>query len=78
MKKRVLFLGGSYFQLPPLKYARECGHHVITCDYLPSNPGHAFADEYHNVNATDLDAVAETPEAYCEWVSRYFFGGVVA
>ncbi|MEI8206465.1 MAG: hypothetical protein WCG03_06265, partial [Kiritimatiellales bacterium] len=57
MQKRIMFLGGTYFQIPPLKYAKEQGHYVITCDYLPDNPGHGFADEYHNVNATDNEAV---------------------
>jgi len=59
MQKRILFLGGTYFQIPPLRYSKEQGHYVITCDYLPDNPGHAYADEYHNVNATDCEAVLQ-------------------
>lgn len=55
--KRILFLGGAPTQIPPLKYAREQGHYIITCDYLPENPGHKFADEYHNVSTTDKEAV---------------------
>lgn len=62
MQKRILFLGGTYFQIPPLKYAKQRGHYVITCDFLPNNPGHKFADEYHNVNATDNEAVLELAE----------------
>ena len=62
-QKRILFLGGSKFQLPPIKYAKSQGHYVITCDYLPDNPGHAFADEYHNVSTTDLKAVLELAES---------------
>lgn len=57
MQKRILFLGGSKFQIPPILYAKEQGHYVITCDYLPDNPGHTFADEYHNVSTTDKDAI---------------------
>ncbi|MFK8051685.1 MAG: ATP-grasp domain-containing protein [Woeseiaceae bacterium] len=57
MQKRILFLGGSKFQIPPIKYAKSQGHHVITCDYLPDNPGHRFADEFHDVSTTDFDAV---------------------
>lgn len=57
MQKRILFLGASKFQIPPIKYAKEQGHYVITCDYLPENPGHQFADEYHNVSTTDEEAV---------------------
>ncbi|MFK2823438.1 acetyl-CoA carboxylase biotin carboxylase subunit family protein [Arcobacter sp. YIC-80] len=59
MQKRILFLGGSKFQIPPIKYAKEQGHYVITCDYLPENPGHKFANEYHNVSTTDKEAVLE-------------------
>jgi len=59
MQKRILFLGGSKFQIPPIKYAKEQGHYVITCDFLPENPGHKYADEYHNVSTTDEEAVLE-------------------
>jgi biotin carboxylase len=55
--KRLLFLGAAPTQIPPLRYAREQGHYVITCDYLPQNPGHKFAHESHNVSTTDKDAV---------------------
>jgi biotin carboxylase len=57
MSRRILILGGSRFQLPLIRCARERGLHVITCDYLPGNPGHALADEYHNVSTTDREAV---------------------
>ncbi|MGB6020249.1 MAG: ATP-grasp domain-containing protein, partial [Sulfurimonadaceae bacterium] len=62
MQKRILFLGGSKFQIPPIIYAKEQGHYVITCDYLPENPGHQYADEYHNVSTTDKEAVLELAE----------------
>ena len=55
--KRILFLGGAAMQTPPIRYARKQGHHVITCDYLPDNPGHRLAHEYHNVSTTDMEAV---------------------
>lgn len=54
-----MVLGGSHFQLPLIKKAKEMGLYVITCDYLPDNPGHKFADEYHNVSTTDKHAVLE-------------------
>ncbi len=62
MQKRILFLGGSKFQIPPIKYAKEQGHYVITCDYLPDNPGHEYADEYHNVSTTDREDVLALAE----------------
>jgi biotin carboxylase len=57
--KKILFLGGAPMQMPPIRYARQQGHYVITCDYLPENPGHKLAHEYHNVSTTDKEAVLE-------------------
>lgn len=59
MQKRILFLGASQSQLAPIIYAKEKGHYIITCDYLPENPGHKLADEYHNISTTDKEAVLE-------------------
>ncbi|MGG0657030.1 ATP-grasp domain-containing protein [Rummeliibacillus pycnus] len=55
--KKLLMLGGSHFQVPAIKKAREMGHYVITCDYIEENPGHKYADEYYNVSTTDKDDV---------------------
>ena len=57
--KRVLMLGGSVYQTYAIKEAVKQGHYVITCDYLPDNPGHKFAHEYHNVSTTDKEAVLD-------------------
>lgn len=50
-------LGGSLYQTYAIKEAVRLGYYVITCDYLPENPGHKFAHEYHNVSTTDKEAV---------------------
>lgn len=50
-------LGGSLYQVYAIKEAVRLGYYVVTCDYLPSNPGHRFAHEYHNVSTTDKEAV---------------------
>lgn len=55
--KRLLMLGGSLYQTYAIKEAKRLGYYVITCDYLPENPGHKFADEYHNVSTVDKEAV---------------------
>lgn len=62
MVKKILFLGAAPTQIPPLRYAREQGHYVITCDYLPENPGHALADESYNVSTTDKEGVLNLAE----------------
>lgn len=57
MTTRLLVLGGSRFQVPLIRRAKARGLHVTTCDYLPDNPGHRLADEYHDVSTTDPDGV---------------------
>lgn len=57
--KKILLLGGAFSQLPSIKCAKELGYYTITCDYLPNNPGHKLADEYHNISTTDKEAVLE-------------------
>jgi len=61
-QKKILFLGATYQQIPPIKYAVDNGHYVITCDYLPENPGHKIAHEWHNVSTTDKEAVLDLAE----------------
>lgn len=57
--KKLLILGGSRYVIPAIKAAHDLGVYVITCDYLPDNLGHKFADEYHNVSIVDKEAVLE-------------------
>lgn len=56
-KKRIMMLGGNYFQMTATKAAKELGHYVISVDYLPENPAHKLADEYYNVSTVDKEAV---------------------
>ena len=62
-KKKILMLGGADIQVPAIKKAKEMGYYVITCDYLPDNPGHKFSDEYHNVSTTDKEGVLALTQA---------------
>ena len=55
--KKLLMLGGSLYQTFAIKEAKRLGYYVITADYLPGNPGHKYADEYHNVSTIDKEAV---------------------
>lgn len=57
--KKILLLGGSLQQIPSILKAKELGVYTITCDYLPENPGHKYADEFYNVSTTDKEAVLE-------------------
>lgn len=55
--KKILLLGGSHGQIPAIKESKNRNLYTILCDYLPDNPGQEFADEYHNVSTTDIEAV---------------------
>lgn len=55
--KKILMLGGAYSQVPAIKRAKEMGYYVITCDYLMTNPGHVYADEYVDISTTDMESV---------------------
>lgn len=57
--KKLLLLGGSRYIIPVIEAAHELGIYVITCDYLPDNIGHQYADEYHNVSIIDKEAVLD-------------------
>lgn len=55
--KKIMILGGGYYQIPVTKAAKKLGCTVISVDYLPDNPAHQYADEYYNVSTVDKDAV---------------------
>lgn len=57
--KKILMLGGAWAQIPAIQRAKEMGLYVISCDYLPNNPGHKFADEYRNISTVEKDQVLE-------------------
>ena len=58
--KKLLLLGGAHYLLPVIREAHDLGIHVITCDFLPDNAAHQYADEYRNVSIIDKEAVLET------------------
>ena len=58
-QKKILMLGGLRYLIPVIQAAHELGYYVITCDYLPHNVAHKYADEYHNISITDKNAVLE-------------------
>ena len=43
-QKKILLLGGLRYLLPVIKAAHDLGYYVITCDYLPDNIAHKYAD----------------------------------
>lgn len=57
--KRIMLLGGARYLLPVIEAAHKLGLYVITCDYLPDNTAHKYADEYANVSIIDKEAVLQ-------------------
>lgn len=55
--KKLLLLGGSRYLVPVIKAAHRMGIYVITCDYLPENIAHHYADEYHNISIVEKEEV---------------------
>jgi biotin carboxylase len=53
----LLVLGGTVFQVPAILHAVKLGCKVVTCDYLPQNPGHRYAHCYVNASTTDAEAI---------------------
>lgn len=56
-QKKLMLLGGSRYLFPVIKKAHELGIYVITCDYLPDNDAHKFADKYINVSIINKEEV---------------------
>lgn len=61
--KTLMILGGSRFALPVIEAAHALGCRAVTCDYLPDNHAHRYADAYCNVSVVDGDAVLEAARA---------------
>lgn len=58
-QKTILILGGSDFQIPLIQAAKKADLFVITCDYLPNNPGHKLSDKYIDASTTDKQAILQ-------------------
>lgn len=57
--KKLMSLGGNYFQMTLVKAAKRLGYYVIDVDYLPDNPAHKYADEYYNISTLDREKVLD-------------------
>lgn len=65
MKKKILLLGGSHAQIPAIVEAKNRGLYTILADYYPDIPGREYADEFHNVSTTDLEAILKLAKETC-------------
>ena len=56
-QKKLMLLGGSRYIIPIIEKAHELELYVITCDYLPDNDAHKYADLYCNISIINKDDV---------------------
>lgn len=57
--RKIISLGGNYFQMTAVKAAKQLGYYVIDVDYLPDNPAHRYADEYYNISIVEKEKILE-------------------
>ena len=58
-RKKIMFLGASVFQVPPIECALEKGYTVITVDNRPENPGHKIAHRSYDISTVNKESVLE-------------------
>lgn len=54
-----MLLGGIYYLKPAIDAAHAMGCYVITCDNVPTNIAHQWADEYINASIIDKEAILQ-------------------
>lgn len=64
MKKRVMIVGASAWQVPMLQKAKELGYEVGALDYNPLAVGRAYADEFFEVSTIDAEGVCKATKEF--------------
>lgn len=54
--KKVMILGGGYYQMPLIIAATECGYQAIVCGIAGNYPGYKYASKWYDVNTFDREA----------------------
>lgn len=57
--KKLLITGGAHADIPLIEAAKKQGFYVITIGSRPTDLGHEFSDEYHNIDYCDEEAICE-------------------
>lgn len=55
--KKILFVGAGIFQIEGIKKAKQLNYYTIAIDGNANSEGKHFADEFHNIDITDKEAV---------------------
>jgi len=57
--KKVMILGGGYYQLPLIKKSVEMGIHTIVCGIPGNYPGYKYATQWIDADTFDKEAILE-------------------
>ena len=68
---RVLFIGGSVWQLPPLMYAKKRNLRTVLVDNDDKAPGKKYADEFYKISIVEKKKI-------CDLARKLKIKGVVA
>lgn len=55
--KSMLLIGGAYADIPLIQAAQALGYHVTTTGLNAGSPGHRYADNYHQLDYSDGEAM---------------------
>lgn len=55
--KKVMIVGGGYYQLPLIKKCNELGYFSIVCGIAGNYPGYKYASKWIDIDTFDKDAV---------------------
>lgn len=58
-QKKIMILGGGYYQLPLIRKSIELGYFTIVCGIEGNYPGYKYATKWYNVDTFDKDACLE-------------------
>ena len=58
-QKAIIHIGGSYLQLPSVRWAGELGLHVVLTDKNPECPGRRLADQFEQIGGTDIPSLLD-------------------
>ena len=57
--KKIMILGGGYYQLPLIKKSVEMGIHTIVCGIPGNYPGYKYATQWIDADTFDKEAILE-------------------
>ena len=61
-KKAIINIGGSFLQIPGIKWAKELGLHVVLTDLNQEAGGRRYADDFKKISGTDIPNLLQLAE----------------